>query len=210
MKQVLLGSILNKAAESRRTQEKFFEKYAPQIIEAAQVVANSLAEGSRIFVAGNGGSSCDSAHIAVEFNHPIFEELPAFEAVDLTANPALLTALLNDIGIEEIFVRQLAAQAKPKDIFIGISTSGNSTNLIKAFEWAKENNLITIALLGGNGGKIGSECETDFPFIVEADSDRNIHRVQEVHLPLYHILWDLVHVFLEEKTQLSSYALASN
>lgn len=208
--QASLESILNKAAESRRTQQRFFEKYAPQIVEAAAAIANSLVKGGKILVAGNGGSSCDSAHIAVEFTHPIIKELTAFEAVDLTANPALLTALINDVGLEEVFVRQLANQAKLNDIFIGISTSGNSINLIKAFDWAKENGLITIALLGCDGGKIASNCKIDFSFIVEAASDRNIHRVQEVHLPLYHILWDLVHSFLAEKTPLESRTLASS
>jgi D-sedoheptulose 7-phosphate isomerase len=105
----------------------------------------------------------------------------------------MLTAVGNDVGFDHIFVRPLIAQARAGDGLIGVTTSGNSPNLLRAFEKAKEIGLTTIALSGGNGGSVARSSAIDHCLVVETDS---IHRIQECHVAIYHILWDLVHTLL--------------
>jgi D-sedoheptulose 7-phosphate isomerase len=163
------------------------------VVAAAKAIAAVYRRHGRLFAMGNGGSSCDAAHITVEFLHPVTAGRPALPAVNLDADIAMLTAIGNDIGFEHIFVRQLIAQARPGDGLIGISTSGNAANLLRAFDKAKELGITTIALSGGNGGAMARSSSVDHCLVVETDS---IHRVQECHVAIYHILWDLVHTLL--------------
>ena len=144
---------------------------------------------------GNGGSSCDAAHFAVEFQHPVTTGRPALPAINLTTDTAMISAVANDIGSAHIFVRQLEAHGTTKDGLIGFSTSGNSSNLMNAFEKAKEIGMTTIGLAGGDGGEMKSSRLVDHCLVVETDS---IHRVQEVHVATYHILWDLTHTLLAD------------
>ena len=146
-----------------------------------------------MFSMGNGGSSCDASHIAVEFVHPITAGRPALAAINLVADLAMISAVGNDVGFEHVFVRQVIAQAKAEDGLIGISTSGNSLNLITAFAKAKEMGLVTIGLAGGDGGRMKSSGVCDYCLVVPTAS---IHRIQECHVAAYHILWDLVHTIL--------------
>jgi D-sedoheptulose 7-phosphate isomerase len=132
----------------------------------------------------------------VEFQHPVTAGRPALAAVNLVADTAMLTAVGNDVGFAHIFVRQLIAQARRGDALLGVSTSGNSDNLLAAFAKAKELGLATIGLAGGDGGRMKSSPELDHCLVVESDS---IHRVQECHVAVYHILWDLVHTLLADK-----------
>ena len=142
---------------------------------------------------GNGGSSCDAAHFAVEFLHPITTGRPALTAVNLVADAAMLTAVGNDVGFEHVFVRQVIAQGRTGDGLIGFSTSGNSPNLLRAFAKARSLGLTTIGLAGGDGGAMARAPEIDRCLVVRTDS---IHHVQETHVAIYHILWDLVHTLL--------------
>jgi D-sedoheptulose 7-phosphate isomerase len=142
---------------------------------------------------GNGGSSCDAAHIAVEFTHPVTAGRPALSAISLCADVAMISAVGNDVGFEHVFVRQLIAQARPGDGLIGVSTSGNSPNLLAAFAKAREIGLLTIGLVGGDGGTMQRSGVVDHCLIVPSSS---IHRIQECHVAAYHILWDLVHTLL--------------
>jgi D-sedoheptulose 7-phosphate isomerase len=144
---------------------------------------------------GNGGSSCDAAHFAVEFQHPVTAGRPALTAINLTADVAMLTAIGNDVGFGHIFVRQLIAQTRAGDGLVGFSTSGNSENLLSAFAKAKEIGLVTIGFTGNGGGKMARSGTVDHCLVVESDS---IHRIQETHVAIYHILWDLVHTLLAE------------
>jgi D-sedoheptulose 7-phosphate isomerase len=130
----------------------------------------------------------------VEFLHPITAGRPALSAHDLTMDKTLMTAVGNDVGFGHIFQRQLIAMLKPRDLVIGVSTSGNSDNLIKGFEYAKSIGAATIGLAGGNGGEM-STMGLDHCLIVDTDS---IHRVQECHVAIYHVLWDLVHTLLAD------------
>ena len=192
----LLHSVAEKARESRETNERFFNEQASALIAAAKAVAGVYRQGGRMFSMGNGGSSCDASHVAVEFVHPITAGRPALAATNLVADLAMISAVGNDLGFDHVFVRQIIAQGRAGDCLIGISTSGNSTNLINAFVKAKEMGLVTIALAGGDGGKMASSPELDFCLAVRTDS---IHRIQETHVAIYHILWDLTHSLLADE-----------
>jgi D-sedoheptulose 7-phosphate isomerase len=191
----LLHSVAEKARESRDTNERFFGGQAATLVAAAKAVAGVYRRGGRLFSMGNGGSSCDASHVAVEFVHPITAGRPALAAINLVADLAMISAVGNDLGFEHVFVRQVVAQARPGDGLIGISTSGNSNNLIAAFAKAKEMGLVTIGLAGGDGGRMKSSGAVDHCLIVPSSS---IHRVQECHVIAYHILWDLVHTLLAD------------
>lgn len=192
----LLESVAQKARESAATQQAFFRDHAPSVVAAAEAMAVVYRGGGRWFCIGNGGSSCDAAHIAVEFQHPITAGRPALPAINLTADVAMLSAVGNDVGFGHVFVRQLLAQAKRGDGLIGVSTSGNSENLLQAFACARELGLVTVGLSGGDGGRMAKSPDLDHCLTVASDS---IHRVQETHVAIYHILWDLVHTLLADE-----------
>lgn len=189
----LLESVRLKAEHSLAVKRAFFAAHGEQVVAAAKAIAEVYRRHGRLFAMGNGGSSCDAAHIAVEFLHPVTAGRPALPAVNLDADVAMLTAVGNDVGFDHVFVRQVIAQARAGDGLIGVSTSGNSANLVRAFEKAKELGLTTIALSGGNGGAVARSSAVNHCLVVETDS---IHRVQECHVAIYHILWDLVHTLL--------------
>jgi D-sedoheptulose 7-phosphate isomerase len=191
----LLHSIAEKARESRQANEQFFSSQASTLLAASRAVAEVYRRGGRLFAMGNGGSSCDAAHIAVEFLHPITAGRPALPVVNLAADTAMLSAVGNDIGFEHVFVRQLIAHARAGDGVVGLSTSGNSANLIAAFAKAKEMDLTTIGFAGGDVGQMKNTGCVDHCIIVPTTS---IHRVQETHVTAYHILWDLVHSILAD------------
>jgi D-sedoheptulose 7-phosphate isomerase len=189
----LLYSVEEKARDSRKTNTRFFGEQAGVLVAAAKALAEVYRQGGRLFSMGNGGSSCDASHVAVEFVHPITTGRPALAAINLVADLAMISAVGNDVGFEHVFVRQVIAQGKAGDGLIGISTSGNSSNLIAAFAKAKEMGLCTIGLAGGDGGKMKSSGVCDYCLVVPTTS---IHRIQESHVTAYHILWDLVHTIL--------------
>jgi D-sedoheptulose 7-phosphate isomerase len=192
----LLRSVEDKAHESRQVNERFFAEQGEHLIAAARAIAGVYNAGGRLFTMGNGGSSCDAAHVAVEFLHPVTAGRPALAAINLTADTATLSALGNDLGFEHVFVRQIIAQARHGDGLIGISTSGNSANLLAAFGKAKELGLVTIGLCGGDGGKMRNAGIVDHCLVVPTQS---IHRIQECHVVAYHVLWDLVHTLLADQ-----------
>ena len=191
----LLHSVEEKARESRETNVRFFGEQAGILVAAAKALADVYRRGGRMFCMGNGGSSCDASHIAVEFVHPITAGRPALAAINLVADLAMISAVGNDVGFEHVFVRQVIAQGRAGDGLIGISTSGNSSNLMAAFAKAKEMGLMTIGLSGGDGGKMKTTGVCDYCLVVPTSS---IHRVQECHVTAYHILWDLVHTLLAD------------
>ena len=191
----LMHSVDEKAKDSRQTNEAFFAEQASILVAAAKSVADVYRKGGRLFTMGNGGSSCDASHVAVEFVHPITAGRPALAAINLVADLAMISAVGNDVGFEHVFVRQVVAQAKAGDGLVGISTSGNSANLIAAFAKAKDMGLLTIGLTGGDGGKMKSAGVVDHCLVVPSSS---IHRIQECHVTAYHILWDLVHTLLAD------------
>lgn len=194
-KAALLESIERKAQEGIDIRSAFFRENAEQLIEVARSLAAVYASGHRMFSMGNGGSSCDAAHFAVEFQHPVTAGRPALPATNLSMDNAMVSAVANDVGVDYIFSRQLEALARQGDGLIGFSTSGNSRNLMEAFRKAKELGVTAIGLAGGNGGDMLNSGLLDHCLVVKTDS---IHRVQEVHVAVYHIVWDLVHTLLAD------------
>lgn len=194
---LLLASLHRKSAESRMANEAFFAGCGDQLLRAADALARAFAGGGRMFTMGNGGSSCDAAHLAVEFLHPVTTGRRALSAINLTADVAVLSAVGNDVGIDQIFARQIEAQARNGDALVGFSTSGNSANLIAGFARARDLGLTTIGFAGGDGGAMASCKMVDHLLTVPTAS---IHRVQECHVVAYHILWDLVHSLLARRS----------
>ncbi|WP_407186871.1 SIS domain-containing protein [Bradyrhizobium centrosematis] len=191
----LMLSVEEKARDSRETNARFFAENAAVLVSAAKAIADVYRSGGRLFSMGNGGSSCDASHVAVEFVHPITAGRPALAAMNLVADLAMISAVGNDLGFEHVFVRQIVAQGRKGDALIGISTSGNSSNLMAAFAKAREMGIVTIGLAGGDGGKMKSAGMLDHCLVVPTTS---IHRTQECHVTAYHILWDLVHTLLAD------------
>jgi len=192
----LMRSIEEKTRESREVNARFFAEQGGRLIAAAHGIADVYGQGGRLFTMGNGGSSCDAAHVAVEFLHPVTAGRPALAAVNLAADAATLSALGNDLGFEHVFLRQIVAQARTGDALIGVSTSGNSANLLAAFAKAKEMGMVTIGLCGGDGGRMQTDGTVDHCLVVPTNS---IHRIQECHVTAYHVLWDLVHTLLADR-----------
>ena len=193
--QTLLDSVRAKAADSIAVKQAFCESHAEAVIAAAETVAASFRAGGTLFSMGNGGSSCDAAHIAVEFRHPVTTGRPALRALDLGMDTAMITAVGNDVGFRHVYLRQIEAMARAGDCLVGFSTSGNSDNLLAAFAKAREMGLHTIGIAGMDGGAMARQARLDHCLVVASDS---IHRVQECHVAIYHILWDLVHTLLAD------------
>jgi D-sedoheptulose 7-phosphate isomerase len=186
-------AILRKARESAEVKEHFFRAEADRIERLVRDMAERFQRGGRLYVMGNGGSATDAQHVAVEFFHPIIEKRKPLPALALTADQALVTAIGNDRGFAKVFADQLRVLARPGDMALAISTSGQSANLVQAVEAARELGLLTVAFAGKDGGRLADLA--DHCFVVPSFS---IHRIQETHVTLYHIVWDLVHVALGE------------
>ena len=187
-------SVLRKCRESAEMKEKFFQANAGVLEEVCRRMAQAFESGHRLFVMGNGGSSCDALHVAVEFVHPIIEKRRAFPAHALTCDTALLTAISNDADFSQTFAEQLRLFGKPGDMALGISTSGMSSNVNYGLQAAREIGMLSIAFSGKDGGRskeIAEYCLTVPSF--------SIHRIQEVHTTLLHVMWDMVHVMLGEE-----------
>ena len=186
---VLRDKIMRKCRESMATKEQFFASQAGRIAECAAAMAAAFGAGARLFIMGNGGSSCDAAHVSVEFMHPIIEKRPALPAIALTTDTALLTAVGNDQDFALAFVQQLRMLGRRGDMALGISTSGKSANINRALQAAREIGMLTVGFSGRDGGRMPEYC--DHCFTVPSFS---IHRIQETHETLLHVLWDLIHV----------------
>ncbi|VAW59789.1 Phosphoheptose isomerase 1 [hydrothermal vent metagenome] len=194
LNKALLQSVRGKMTQHQFVIDSFFSKNGQGIIDCAKAIACTYQQQGQLFTMGNGGSSSDASHIAVEFLHPVTTGRPALAAHDLSCNKTVMSAIANDVGYQHVYARQVASLVRAQDCLIGISTSGNSTNLIRAFEQAKKLSATTIALTGGNGGAL-AEAGLDHCLVVESDS---IHRTQECHVIIYHILWDLAHTLLAD------------
>jgi D-sedoheptulose 7-phosphate isomerase len=195
MDAALIESVRQKSADSVLVKQRFFADNATRIVEAAHMLARCYRGGGRLYTMGNGGSSCDAAHLAVEFQHPVTAGRPALPAMNLSQDMATITAVANDLGFTHVYTRQVLAHVGERDCLVGISTSGNSDNLLAGFGAAKRQGAATLGLAGGDGGRMRASAEVDLCLVVDTDS---IHRVQETHVTLYHILWDLTHTLLAD------------
>lgn len=160
----------------------------------SEAIVKTINNGGRIVLCGNGGSASDALHFAGEIVGRFQKERNPWPAVVLNADVATLTAIANDYGYDDAFARQAKAHLTSKDVFIGISTSGNSTNVIRAVEVAKETGAKTVAFLGKDGGQLAKMV--DYPIVVPCNTTA---RVQESHIMLIHIICELVEEKLASK-----------
>jgi len=172
--------------ESIGLKKSFINKNMDLIISGSGKIADSLVSGHKILIFGNGGSAADAQHMAAEFVNRYVIERPPLAAIALTTDTSVLTSIGNDYSFDDIFSKQILALGRAGDVAIGISTSGNSKNVIKAINAAKETGMFTIGFTG-RGGKLVSSA--DMVFAVESDVTA---RIQEVHITLGHILCELV------------------
>jgi len=184
-------SIRTKAREDAKLRSQVAREESSQIINAARAIMQRLTQGGKLIIFGNGGSATDANDLAIDCVYPP-AQYRAISAISLSMEPASLTAIANDVGIELIFLRQMAAHARSEDVAIGISTSGGSRNIIIALEEARKRGLLTVALLGYDGGEILRRELADFPLIVRSDY---IPRIQEVQASIYHVLREMLEVF---------------
>ncbi len=181
-------SIRMKVQDDSVLRAQVAHEQAGPIANAALAILQRLSKGGKLIIFGNGGSATDANDWAIDCVLPPSGYRPV-PAMSLSLEPANITAVANDIGTDVIFLRQLIAQARPEDVAIGISTSGGSRNIVMALEEARKRNLLTIALLGYDGGEIKRRQLADFPIVVQCDY---IPRIQEVQASIYHIIREML------------------
>jgi len=162
-------------------------KLTANVSSAVDLICASLTDGGQLFIAGNGGSAADAQHIAAELTGRFQRERQPLRAMALHGNTSALTAIGNDYGYEHVFARELSAHARPSDVLLAISTSGNSPNILRAIEAAREHQVRVIGLTGENGGKMHSAC--DLCLCVPSKSTA---RIQEMHITIGHAICELV------------------
>lgn len=187
-------STVEKAREIVALRRRVAEADGARLYACAKDLAKAFAGGGRLLAFGNGGSSTDSQDLASLFLSPAggARPLPAF---GLTNDIAVVTALSNDIGFDVVFARQVAAFGRRGDVAVGLSTSGNSANLLAAFDEAARRGLVTVGIAGYDGGKMAELDSIDHLFVVPSPS---VHRIQEAQTTLYHALWELTLGALDE------------
>jgi D-sedoheptulose 7-phosphate isomerase len=183
--------ILKRFKESSEVKSRFLRENLPRLLDVIKLISHTFEAGNKLFFFGNGGSAADAQHLAAEFVNRYVMDRPPLPAIALTTDASVLTSVSNDFAFNEIFAKQIRALGKEKDVAIGITTSGNSPNVVKAFEVAKEMGIKTIALTGNDGGIVGKMA--DFPLIVPSTSTP---RIQEAHILIGHILCEMVEHFL--------------
>ncbi|MCF8240715.1 MAG: SIS domain-containing protein [Melioribacteraceae bacterium] len=175
--------------ESSQVKLEIEQTCSAEILNAVELITKSIQSGHKLLLCGNGGSAADAQHIATEFMIRLSHDIdrPAMPAIALTTDTSNLTAGGNDIGFENVFARNVQGLGAEGDILLGISTSGNSANVIKAVEMAKSKNMKTIALLGGSGGELKNIVDLSITI-----PSKNVQRIQEGHITVAHIICELV------------------
>jgi D-sedoheptulose 7-phosphate isomerase len=168
---------------------------AGAVAAACHQMAIRFHQGGKLVVFGTGGSSTDAQHVAVEFVHPVIVGKRALPAISLTSDIATVTGIAGRGGMAAIFAHQLRYLATPADIALGISADGNCASVLSGLLLAREIGLLTIALVGGDGGAIAASPAVDH-LLVTRSADPRV--VKEMHVTSYHVLWELVHVFFEQ------------
>ncbi|QNK63202.1 D-sedoheptulose 7-phosphate isomerase [Pedobacter sp. PAMC26386] len=174
--------VLEELNHHKNTIDQVIAKMVPAIENGCKLFTETLLAGGKILIAGNGGSAADAQHIAAEITGRYVKDRKALPAIALTVDTSALTAISNDYGFERVFARQVEAYARPNDLFIAISTSGNSPNIIQALHTARELGCKTIGLSGRDGGQMNNLC--DLNLIVPDDVTA---RIQEMHILIGHI-----------------------
>ncbi|HXU07570.1 MAG TPA: D-sedoheptulose 7-phosphate isomerase [Blastocatellia bacterium] len=175
------------ARESIEAKRAFFDANAEAVARAADMIIGAVRAGGKVLVFGNGGSAADAQHIAAELVNRLNYDHPPIPAIALTTDSSILTSIGNDSSFDRVFERQVRALGRKGDVALAISTSGNSPNVLRAVEAAREIGVTTIALAGRDGGKLATL--TELALVVNADSTQ---RIQETHITIAHILCELV------------------
>ena len=183
--------------ESCYVKEAFINDHLGKLAAAVEMLIAALKAGNKIMIFGNGGSAADAQHIAAEFVNRFVIERPPLPAIALTADSSIITSIGNDYDFSEIFAKQIRALGQPGDVAWGISTSGNSPNVLKALEMARKIGLATLALTGKDGGEIARTA--DLALNVAAGSTA---RIQETHITICHAICEMVDIKLFQKPDL--------
>ncbi|HEY5907161.1 MAG TPA: SIS domain-containing protein [Vicinamibacteria bacterium] len=182
-----IAAIRDVAARSIAAKQRFFAERAEIVLQVGHVLSACLRAGGKILVFGNGGSAADAQHLAAELVGRYLVDRRALPAIALVTDPAIITAVGNDLGYEAIFRRLVEAHGRPGDVAIGISTSGRSRNVLAALEWARANGLVTVGLTGGGGGALAGLVD----HLIDVPSSET-PRIQEVHGLVVHLLCQIV------------------
>ncbi|HZU66907.1 MAG TPA: SIS domain-containing protein [Ktedonobacteraceae bacterium] len=188
-------STLEKCREVIELRRATLEHSGERIVAAAEAMASAFARGATLLAFGNGGSTTDAQDLVTELLNPPFPDWSPLPAIALTNDIAVVTAVANDVGFDNVYARQVIAFGRPGDIALGISTSGNSTNVLVALEQAKKQGLMTVGLTGYDGGKMMRSRVVDF--CINSPGD-HIPRIQEAQATAYHALLEVIHVLLKE------------
>jgi D-sedoheptulose 7-phosphate isomerase len=175
------------ARESMEVKKAFFDSHAEAVARAAELIITSIEAGGKVLIFGNGGSAADAQHIAAELVNRFNYDRPPIAAIALTTDTSILTSVGNDSSFDELFERQVRALGRRDDVALAISTSGNSQNVLRAVDAARELGIKTIALAGRDGGKLADAV--DLALVVDA---RSTQRIQETHITIGHILCELI------------------
>ena len=175
------------AADSIALKQRFFAENATLLVTVGRRMTDALRAGGRVLTFGNGGSAADAQHLAGELVGRYLRDRPAASAIALTTDPAVVTAVANDMGYEAVFRRQVEAHGRPGDVAFGISTSGRSPNVVEALRVARERSLVTVGLTGGGGGRLPGLVD----YLIDVPS-ADTPRIQEVHAMVVHILCQIV------------------
>jgi D-sedoheptulose 7-phosphate isomerase len=187
----LLARFQKAVAESISLKQQFAAAQGEAVVAAAQILAGVLKSGGKILLFGNGGSAADAQHLAAEFVNRLMVERPPLAALALTTDTSILTAVANDYDFLQVFAKQVRALGRPGDLALGLSTSGNSPNVVEGLKAARELGLKTLALSGRDGGPVAAAAE--LALIVPS---WNTPRIQEVQITIGHVLCDLVDFLL--------------
>jgi D-sedoheptulose 7-phosphate isomerase len=183
--------------ESIELKQRVLEAQGPQVAGAARLLAQVFRDGGKVLIFGNGGSAADAQHLTAEFVNRFQVERPPLGALALTTDTSILTAVANDYDFKQVFAKQVRALGRRGDLAWGISTSGNSPNVVAGLDAARELGMKTLALSGGDGGPVAAAAEMALTV-----PSRNTPRVQEVHITIGHVLCDLVdYLLFPEKFQ---------
>jgi D-sedoheptulose 7-phosphate isomerase len=187
----MIDLVINSFRESADVKLAFVEMHAERLLEVGKIMANALKEGNKVLLFGNGGSAADAQHIAAEIVGRFKKERRALPAIALTTDTSILTAVGNDYGFETIFERQVEALCMPGDIVIGISTSGESENVIRGLKKAHDLGATTVALTGKKGGRMVDIAH--YCFVVPS---YDTARIQECHITIGHVLCEIIDHYL--------------
>jgi len=191
----LVAEDAERAFERRDEPVRHLAEQADAVAIACHAMAARFHKGGKLVVFGTGGASTDAQHVAVEFMHPVIVGKRALPAISLTADVATVTGIAAREGLDSIFSHQLRFLAGPSDIALGISATGQCGSVLAGLVTARELGLLTIALVGSDGGAIAASPAVDHALVARSADPRV---VKEVHVTTYHVLWELVHVFFEQ------------